>query len=653
MIGVLLMMLIISATSIAIIARSKTGAQLVTDSKGGYSAYQASDKTAENVLNNIKKLDDAGSSTTHIPQNTSLSSSDYCSGSGADCFDAGSGGLTSGTVADVYKLESTGIGQGLQRNIRLDLPDRISSGLTSSNFTVQDCGSSPSGCSTHNKCDVIVKVDTAAIDSATMSKIKEFEVRHSTSQSLTNTGASWIYDDRFAGGVATLSIDSSSLGYNQKYYFTAKARTNSPLNLDSLYLGDSSNNALKSVTIGDTSSNPTGGQFLDGLGCTLSHPDPSTTQYATTPYTCCGGTEYYECRSGYVPNTSRTACISTSSCSPITIPSFSASPSSILAGSSSTLSWSATNADSCTVNDAAVSGNTKTVYPSSTTTYTLKCTSSCGASSSASLTVTVNTSKTFNCSAKPATGTVWNSVSSYAQTWNGSAWTPADSTTVYNTTASTTSCRYACASGYNWNGSSCVAATQTYNCSAKPTAGTVWNTVSSYTQTWSGSDWTPAASTTAYNATASTTSCRYKCATNYTWNGSSCVCGLSCSSAPSCTYGYTGSCSVNTSTCTISDTRTCNSAPSCSISWGSSLYRTTDTIVLYWSSANTAHMYFVSCSTPVGLAWQGVEITPLIGSLPMTGPWPAGSYSCSATPYASNGAAGSTCSTGIMRVLAR
>jgi hypothetical protein len=150
---------------------------------------------------------------------------------------------------------------------------------------------------------------------------------------------------------------------------------------------------------------------------------------------------------------------------------------------------------------------------------------SCGANETCLAYTCVGNSQTYTCSAKPTTGTDWNTVSSYSQTWSGSAWTPADDpTTEYNATADTNSCRYTCATNYTWNSSSCVADTQTYTCSAKPTTGTIWNTVSSYSQTWNGSAWTPADdSTTEYNATADTNSCRYTCATNYTWNSSSCV----------------------------------------------------------------------------------------------------------------------------------
>lgn len=73
---------------------------------------------------------------------------------------------------------------------------------------------------------------------------------------------------------------------------------------------------------------------------------------------------------------------------------------------------------------------------------------------------------TFNCAPKPAVGTVWNTVPSYTQTWNGSAWTPANSVTAYNTTPSATDCRYRCATYYTWNNvsSTCEPDTRTENC---------------------------------------------------------------------------------------------------------------------------------------------------------------------------------------------
>lgn len=67
-------------------------------------------------------------------------------------------------------------------------------------------------------------------------------------------------------------------------------------------------------------------------------------------------------------------------------------------------------------------------------------------------------SQIHTCTAKPATGTTWNSVSSYTQTWDGTAWSPANSATVYNTTASSTACNYKCDNGYAWDGINCSSA---------------------------------------------------------------------------------------------------------------------------------------------------------------------------------------------------
>ena len=128
-----------------------------------------------------------------------------------------------------------------------------------------------------------------------------------------------------------------------------------------------------------------------------------------------------------------------------------------------------------------------------------------------------NTKTGVACTGLP-TNASWNTVSSITQTWNGSSWTPT-TTGSFNSTASTSECRFKCNTNYNWNSSSktCDAAKQTVNCTAKP-ANTVWNTVSTVTQTWTGSAWSPS-NTSTYNTTASTTECRYKCASGYHWWG--------------------------------------------------------------------------------------------------------------------------------------
>jgi hypothetical protein len=75
-------------------------------------------------------------------------------------------------------------------------------------------------------------------------------------------------------------------------------------------------------------------------------------------------------------------------------------------------------------------------------------------------------------------------------------------------------------------GGECVAGTRAFECAPKAATGTVWNTSSGYVQTWNGSAWSPADSTTAYDSVGSTTECRYKCDTGYVWNSGSGTCDL-------------------------------------------------------------------------------------------------------------------------------
>ena len=128
--------------------------------------------------------------------------------------------------------------------------------------------------------------------------------------------------------------------------------------------------------------------------------------------------------------------------------------------------------------------------------------------------------RTANCTGLPSTGASWNSASSITQTWNGSTWQPS-TTGSYNTNASTTECRFKCNTNYTWDGSTCKADSKVSNCTGIP-ANAQWNTASSITQTWNGEAWQPT-TTGSYNTTASSAECRFKCKTNYTWDGSKCV----------------------------------------------------------------------------------------------------------------------------------
>ena len=138
---------------------------------------------------------------------------------------------------------------------------------------------------------------------------------------------------------------------------------------------------------------------------------------------------------------------------------------------------------------------------------------------------TFNT-KTHSCGTLPANA-VWNTVSSYQQTWNAStsSWTPAATTLTHDDTASQTACRYKCKDHYPWSGSECKAETKTFTCTGLP-ENAQWNMGSangSYTQTWDGSKFNPVDSTATYSTTASETSCKFKCNSGYDWINSQCI----------------------------------------------------------------------------------------------------------------------------------
>ena len=113
----------------------------------------------------------------------------------------------------------------------------------------------------------------------------------------------------------------------------------------------------------------------------------------------------------------------------------------------------------------------------------------------------------------------WNTVSEITQTWSGKEWSPSNKG-YFDEKASETECRFKCLENYDWKDSKCIAATQKTNCIGKP-ENAVWNTASSITQTWNGSEWVPTEKSS-YNNEGSETECRFKCDTNYNWDGSVC-----------------------------------------------------------------------------------------------------------------------------------
>ncbi|MDP2737111.1 MAG: hypothetical protein Q8O59_05050, partial [bacterium] len=122
---------------------------------------------------------------------------------------------------------------------------------------------------------------------------------------------------------------------------------------------------------------------------------------------------------------------------------------------------------------------------------------------------------------------------------------------------------YKCQNNYYWSGGVCAAGTQTINCTAKPDY-TDWNTSSTVLQTWDGSAWQPSNSSF-YDATAGT--CKYKCQSGYSWNGSVCV--INCTPVDATLSGWSfcsASCGGGTQTRTCSGAScgggtTCSGAP--------------------------------------------------------------------------------------------
>ncbi|HSA33889.1 MAG TPA: Ig-like domain-containing protein, partial [bacterium] len=164
-------------------------------------------------------------------------------------------------------------------------------------------------------------------------------------------------------------------------------------------------------------------------------------------------------------------------------------------------------------------------------------------------TCTANT-QPYPCAAKPATGTVWNTVSGYTQTWNGTAWAPADDpTTEYNTDPSDTACRYKCAADYEWSGTACINA-RTEACGNLPDNAVYYNDTTSYAipQTYTDADlWQPLAIAYYDDGAPDVNTCEYKCAPNYTRHNGACVNSRTqpCDTPPSNTVYYNGSTSYS------------------------------------------------------------------------------------------------------------
>ncbi len=279
-----------------------------------------------------------------------------------------------------------------------------------------------------------------------------------------------------------------------------------------------------------------------------------------------------------------------------------ARPSSITAGSASTLTWSATNATSCTAGggwsgNLATSGSQSTGALNSSTTFTLNCTGAGGsASQSATVTVTQNV-PTVTLSASPSTVTSGSSATLTWTTTNATSCTASDAwsgTEPVNGSASTGSLTSAqsytltCTGpGGSASQSATVSVIQpvpTVTLSANPSTVT---SGASATLTWSSTDATSCTASGGWSGTQAT-------------SGSASTGNLTSDQSFTLTCTGPGGSGAQTATVTVS-----SPAPTVSLSAGPSAITSGGSSTLTWSATNAT-----SC-TASG-SWSGAM--PVSGS---------------------------------------
>jgi len=286
LIGVILLFIMIVSISAAVVSRSFHGSILATDSKKGYSAYQASDTAVEEILNKIKSLDSENNGP--IPENT-----DYHSYCGDNCY--AQNGLTAlevgKKVSDIYFIEKKGDAQSATRAVNVSMLDRVENPVSDLKVASDS----------RNKCDAKFSLTYDGATADTWKKISNLELRKSSTGGNSLENDKWIRlvanSSDIANSTPSATIKNSEFDYNTTYYFSLKAKNKNPLNLDSLYYPTP--NLVKFVVPGLDCS---GGQRLS---CLLGPVAGSSV--LKTPYTCCGAggakLDCYECNSGWSRDT--------------------------------------------------------------------------------------------------------------------------------------------------------------------------------------------------------------------------------------------------------------------------------------------------------------------------------------------------------------
>lgn len=206
--------------------------------------------------------------------------------------------------------------------------------------------------------------------------------------------------------------------------------------------------------------------------------------------------------------------------------------------------------------------------------------------------------------------TVWNTVGGYEQDWDGQKWVPVETEPIFSETPATDVCHYKCGDNSQRVGNVCVCDTHyitvnnmctpdsvnppIYTCAAKPAVGTEWNNGigQTFDKTVSGSNWEPADGSmlTEYNETLLASSCRYKCAADFHWDGSACISNTKSYNCPIKTVANTSWNTVSTLTQIWNATTT--------------LWEPVDPLTEYNETAVTDACHYV-CNT--GFNWTGTE----------------------------------------------
>ena len=131
----------------------------------------------------------------------------------------------------------------------------------------------------------------------------------------------------------------------------------------------------------------------------------------------------------------------------------------------------------------------------------------------------IPSSRVVECTGLPSHA-FWNNGYTVSQTWTGSVWSPS-TIGQYNKNPGATPCTFQCDEDYHWENPYCVSDKKDTLCTGLP-ENAKWNSASGITQTWKNNAWTPD-TTGKYNASPSTSECRFKCKDNYFWDGTRCV----------------------------------------------------------------------------------------------------------------------------------